>query len=56
MEEFKDKTDALDQKLHDIIESGGHLVFLDECIFKSRDFKKKAWSAPYENLFVEDRT
>ena len=56
VEEFENKTDSLDQKLQNIIESGGHLVFLDECIFKSRDFKKKAWSVPYDNLFVEDRT
>ena len=47
VEEFEDKTIALDQRLHDIIESGGHLVFLDECLFKSRDFKRKAWSSPY---------
>ena len=56
VQEFEDKTVDLDKKLHDIIASGGHLVFLDECIFKSRDFKRKAWSKPYDNLFVEDRT
>ena len=29
---------------------------MDECVFKSRDFKRTAWSCPYENLVVEDRT
>ena len=47
---------ALDKKLYDIKENGGHLVFLDECIFKQRDMKRKAWSNAYENLSVEDRT
>ena len=56
VEEFEDKTVALDKRLHDIIESGGHLLFLDECLFKSRDFKRRAWSNSYDNLFVEDRT
>ena len=55
-EEFENKTTTLDKRLNDIIESGGHMVFLDECLFKSRDFKRKAWSNPYDNLFVEDRT
>ena len=47
VEEFADKTIALDNRLNTILLSGGHLVFLDECVFKSRDFTKKAWSQPY---------
>lgn len=55
-EEFDNSTTTLDNKLHDILEGKGHLVFLDECLFKSRDFAKFAWSAPNQNLRVEDRT
>ena len=55
-EEFDIKKLALDKKLHDIIEQGSHLCFLDEAVFKQRDFKRKAWSNPNENLMVEDRT
>ena len=32
------------------------IVFLDECVYKSRDFQKLAFSRPYMNLKVEDRT
>ena len=39
-----------------IIASGGHLVFADESIFKSRGFQKTAYARPYENVVVEDRT
>ena len=54
--EFNHSTVTLDIKLHDILQRSGHLIFLDECVFKSRDFKKVAWSTPYQNLKVEDRT
>ena len=37
-EEFEHNTLTLDNKLHNVIQNKGHLVFLDECIFKSRDF------------------
>lgn len=40
IEEFGNSTLTLDNKLHKIIEEKGHLVFLDECVFKSRDFKR----------------
>ena len=43
-QEFQNSVLSLDNKLHDILSNKGHLVFLDECIFKSRDFKRKAWS------------
>jgi hypothetical protein len=46
-EEFENSTVALDNRLHKILEEKGHLIFLDECVFKSRDFKKVAWSGPH---------
>ena len=54
--EFGTATIDLDNKLSQVIKDKGHLVFLDEVIFKSRDFKRSAWSAPYQNLTVFDRT
>ena len=56
LEEFSEKIVALDEQVHRIIEQGGHLVFTDECIFKSRGFSKFAWANPNENVEVEDRT
>ena len=55
-EEFDNATIALDNKINDILKEEGHLVFLDECIFKSRDFTRTAWSNPKQNLRVYDRT
>lgn len=55
-EEFENSSLALDNKIHDILKEKGHLVFLDECLFKSRDFKRSAYSNRYQNLRVEDRT
>jgi hypothetical protein len=49
-EEFDNSALSLDNKLHKILEEKDHLVFLDECLFKSRDFKRRAWSAPKFNL------
>jgi hypothetical protein len=49
-EEFDNSALSLDNKLHKILEEKGHLVFLDECIFKSQDFMRIAWSAPKFNL------
>ena len=46
-EEFENSAIVLDNKLHKIIEEKSHLVFLDECVFKSRDFKRLAWSNPH---------
>ena len=42
--------------MNKIIKDGGHLIFADECVFKSRGYQKQAWSAPYDNITVEDRT
>ena len=56
VEEFEDKTVALDKKLYELYTKNQHVLFLDEAIFKSRDFRKKAWSNYKQNLAVEDRT
>ena len=42
--------------MNKIVKDGGHLIFADECVFKSRGYQKQAWSAPYDNITVEDRT
>ena len=54
--EFTNSSLALDDKLNEILKEGGHLVFLDECLFKSRDFARSAWSNSKQNLEVYDRT
>ena len=46
----------LRDKVNQILKDGGHLIFADECVFKSRGYQKQAWSAPYQNVIVEDRT
>ena len=38
IDEFKNATIALDDKLDEIIRQGGHVVYTDETVFKSRDF------------------
>ena len=55
-EEFENSTLSLDNKINEILKEDGHLVFLDECLFKSRDFTRSAWSNPKQNLRVLDRT
>ena len=49
-DEFENKTLSLDKKINEILKEDGHLVFLDECLFKSRDFTRSAWSNPKQNL------
>ena len=44
VEEFEDKTIALDKKLFEILSNNQHVLWLDEAVFKQRDFRKKAWS------------
>ena len=36
--EMEDKILKLQKEVHAVQESGEHLVFIDECVFKSRDF------------------
>ena len=55
-DEFENSTLSLDNKINEILKEDGHLVFLDECLFKSRDFTRSAWSNPKHNLQVFDRT
>ena len=47
--EFENSTLSLDNKINEILKKDGHLVFLDECLFKSRDFTRSAWSNPKQN-------
>ena len=49
-EEFENSILTLDNKINKILKEEGHLVFLDECLFKSRDFIRSAWSNPKQNL------
>ena len=49
-EEFENSTLTLDNKINEILKIDGHLVFLDKCLFKSRDFTRSAWSNPKQNL------
>ena len=44
VDEFEDKTIALDNKLYEILGNNQHVLWLDEAVFKQRDFRKKAWS------------
>jgi transposase len=56
LDEFANSSLILDNKINEILKEEGHLVFLDECLFKSRDFTRRAWSNPKQNLQVFDRT
>ena len=54
--EFMETTLSLDDKLHQLDKEGAHIVMLDEYVFKSRDFKRQAWSNIGVNLTVLDCT
>ena len=56
LEEFANRTLALQAEIEKILEQKGHLVFADEALFKARDFQMAAWSLPGQNVQVEDRT
>ena len=56
IDEFKEATLALDCKIDSILKEKSHLLFLDECVFASRNFNKYAWSAPNQNIHVYDRS
>ena len=49
-DEFESQTLVLDNKINEILKEEGHLEFLDECVFKSRDFTRTARSNPKQNL------
>ena len=42
--------------MNKINEEKAHVLFLDECVFKARDFNRSAWSAPKQKITVFDRT
>ena len=44
LEEFDDNVLALDKKINEILKEDNHLLFLDECVFKARDFTRTAYS------------
>ena len=46
LEEFDNNVLALDKKINEILKEDNHLLFLDECVFKSRDFSRTAYSNP----------
>ena len=54
--EFDDKILALDNQIYKALKEGFKLVYLDECVFKARNFTRTAWSNPKQNLKVYDRT
>ena len=56
MDEFEDRLLKLAARVKEIQAAGGHLVFADESIFNARSFQMEAWSAPGQNILVEDRT
>jgi len=57
-QEFDDNIVALDLKIKGIMSNKEPytLVFLDETVFKQRDFARRAWSLPNMNHTVHDRT
>ena len=44
--EFDDKILALDNQIYKALKEGIKLVYLDECVFKARNFTRTAWSNP----------
>ena len=48
--EFQQDTVSVDNTTDRILKSGGHLVYVDEAIFKQRDFQRQAWSNIRDNL------
>ena len=48
--EFEQSVLQLDNQIHDAIAKGGHLVYLDETVFKKNDYTRQAYSNPKQNL------
>ena len=48
--EFQQDTVSLDNTIERILKSGDHLVYVDEAVFKQRDFQRQAWSNVRDNL------
>ena len=55
-DEFDAKVLALDTKMEEIMKQEGHILYLDECVFKAKDFARTAYSNPKQSLKVLDRT
>lgn len=55
-DEFQEMIIKLDIRVKKILNSKGHLIFSDECIFRGRGFQMQAWSRRGENIRVQDRT
>ena len=45
-EEFMNATLQLDNKMNEIMKKEAHLVYLDEAVFKEKDYARTAWSNP----------
>ena len=48
--EFQQDTVSLDNTTDRILKSGDHLVYVDEAVFKQRDFQRQAWSNVRDNI------
>ena len=55
-DEFNDATLVLDDKIYELQQSDAHIVYVDETLFKGKDFQKTAWSNMNANVKVYDRT
>ena len=56
VQEFEQTTLELDNKINEIMSAGHHLIYIDEAVFKERDFLRVTWSNNRQNLQVFDRT
>ena len=50
VQEFEQTTLNLDNIIYDVLNSDSHLIYLDEAVFKERDFLRTSWSNHRENL------
>ena len=50
VQEFEQTTLKLDNDINEIKNAGHHLIYLDEAVFKERDFLRVSWSNNRENL------
>ena len=50
VQEFEQSTLNLDNTMNEILNSESHLIYLDEAVFKERDFLRTSWSNHRENL------
>ena len=55
IKEFREMTIKLAEKMEQVYNGGKHLLWVDECVFAAQGYQQSAWSAPKENVTVEDR-